>query len=111
MSAIPPNGTRKAADDRRDEVATQLSSTASIENSSPMEGIATLIEEAMKGVTKELRTATVMADRLSAASDPEEHPASILVRRGYAIQQYINASGLRGPCTCLGIRQSIDSRI
>src|SRR4030067_876509 len=103
MSAILPNGTRKAADDKRYEVATQLSSTASIENSGPMERIATLIEEAMKGVTKELRTATVMADRLSAASGPEAHWASILVRRVNAILPYINASRLGASRTRLGL--------
>jgi len=53
MSAILPKGTRNIAAAKRNEVATQPSSTASIANSSAIKGRAMFTEETMKGVRKE----------------------------------------------------------
>jgi hypothetical protein len=54
-------GTRKTAAAKRYEVATQLSETALMANSLPIEGRAMLTEEAMNGVRKELSIATSRA--------------------------------------------------
>jgi hypothetical protein len=64
MSAILPKGTRNTAEAKRKDVATQLSKTASIGNSVSIEGRAMLIEEAIKGVRKELSVVTNKTDHL-----------------------------------------------
>jgi hypothetical protein len=53
ISAILPKGRRKTVADRRYEVDTQASKTASILNSRPMEGRAILMEAPIKGVRKD----------------------------------------------------------
>jgi hypothetical protein len=50
MSAILPNGTRKAAATNKKEVATQLKVSAFIPNSIPMVGNAILMDAAIKGI-------------------------------------------------------------
>jgi len=57
ISAALPNGSRNSAAVSRYDVATQLNSTALIENSLPIEGRAILIEEPIKGVRKALKVA------------------------------------------------------
>jgi hypothetical protein len=61
MSAILPNGTRNMAEAKRYAVATQLKKIASIENSFPMEGSATLTDDTSKGVRK---AATVVISKV-----------------------------------------------
>ena len=53
ISALRPKGTRNMAPARMYELETQLSKTASIENSRPMAGRAMFTEEPIKGVRKE----------------------------------------------------------
>jgi formiminotetrahydrofolate cyclodeaminase len=55
----------KTAAERRYDVATHVSRTASISNSSAIDGNATLIEDAMKGAKNELNMATIRADLFS----------------------------------------------
>src|SRR4030042_58375 len=62
MSASLPNGTRNTAAARRYEVTTQLKDTAVIENSSAIDGNATLMDDAMNGVRNELSMATRKAE-------------------------------------------------
>jgi hypothetical protein len=64
MSAILPNGTRKTAEDKIYDVATQLKSSASIENSWPIEGNATFIEEDINGTKKAPIVEIISAIRL-----------------------------------------------
>ncbi|GAI27508.1 unnamed protein product [marine sediment metagenome] len=66
ISAILPKGTRNIAAARRYEVATQLNKTAFIANSCPIDGSAMLMEELIKGVTKEANAATNKAALLVA---------------------------------------------
>lgn len=58
MSAIRPTGIMSAAVARVNDVATQPDRMASIENSLVIEGSATGIEVAIRGVTKEANMAT-----------------------------------------------------
>src|SRR5512136_146901 len=68
MSASLPKGTRNMAAARRYEVATQLSDTASIANSAPIEGRAMLIEEPIKGGRKAASVAATRADHFTEES-------------------------------------------
>ncbi len=75
MSPSLPQGTRNTAAASRYEVATQLSRTASMENSFPKEGRATYMEERMKGMRKEARVATrravpLLTPLVAAAASP-----------------------------------------
>lgn len=58
ISANLPNGAKKTAADKRNEVATQLSITALAENSFPIDGNAILVAEPIKGVTKAAKDVT-----------------------------------------------------
>jgi len=53
------NGTRNTAVAKRYEVGTQLSETASMANSFPIEGRAILMEDPIKGVRKEAIVAII----------------------------------------------------
>lgn len=64
MSAILPKGTRKIAVAKRYEAVTQLSKTASMANSLPIEGRAMLTEEIINGARKEAKVATSNATLL-----------------------------------------------
>ena len=76
MSASRPNGTRKAAAASKYDVATQVSSTALIENSSDMEGRATLTADAMNGVWKDVSITTARTTRLLEVLDTSGLEAS-----------------------------------
>jgi hypothetical protein len=77
ISASLPKGRRKIAAGKRKEVATQASRTASIANSFPMAGRAMLIEEAMKGVRKEVSVATCRTALFVASPIMSIHIASM----------------------------------
>jgi hypothetical protein len=63
MSPSRPNGIKKVAAASRKAVLIQASDTAPIDSSSPIEGRATFIEEAMNGPRKEVKVATTRAAR------------------------------------------------
>ena len=68
MSASLPKGTSATEAARRYDVATQLSSTASVSYSFPTAGSAILTEEIINGVRKELMDAIIRAGNLAAWS-------------------------------------------
>src|SRR4030042_3618985 len=67
ISAILPNGTRKMAEANRYAVATQLNEIASIENSFPIDGRATLTDDTSNGVRK---APTVTTNKVILLVDP-----------------------------------------
>jgi len=71
MSAILPNGTRRAADASRYAVATQLNVIASNESSPPRVGRATFTEDVIKGNTNDASVMTKSTTPLLAPLPPE----------------------------------------
>jgi hypothetical protein len=77
ISATLPNGTRNIAEAKRYAVATQLKEIASIKNSFPMEGSATLTDDTSKGVRKAATVVTSMVIFLVKPSSISVSPSSL----------------------------------